>query len=71
MFSKSKKKFFFVLFLILYLAGLLLLAFTGPDGSGALGFFASLFTISGLVGLFCVLLIRADPESTSSDMDRT
>jgi sugar phosphate permease len=71
MFSQRKKNIWFTGFLVLYLLGLLLLGFVGVDGSGRRGFLASLFSVAGLVGIFCVLLIRPDSENPSRDSEES
>ncbi|HQH72268.1 MAG TPA: hypothetical protein PK360_09325 [bacterium] len=58
------KKYLFGLFIILYGLGFAALAWTGPDGSGRRGFWASALIVGGLVGMFLILLIR--PEAASS-----
>ena len=67
MFTERKKANVFYCFLALFLTGLALLRFAGPDGSGWIGFLASLFSVGGLVGMFCVLLIRPDEDGNSPE----
>ncbi|MEW6236889.1 MAG: hypothetical protein AB1656_16015 [Candidatus Omnitrophota bacterium] len=56
----------FFIFFVFFLMGLVFLAMTGPDGSGAMGFFASLFCVGGTVGMFAVLLRRGDGGPSDS-----
>jgi|GEM_PF-3614292 hypothetical protein len=60
----------FFLFLALFLLGLCLLTLVERDGSDWRGFLASLFTICGCIGMFCVLLIRADDLQSDSEPDQ-